>query len=113
MDEREPQPDADWALALLHEFAGAIVDCRDMVGIDRMAQTETGKPAIQCRVLLVSKEWVECPRPDGKVGDDKVGIDAENSSARTAFTESRPHVGLQSTHLVRGLRAGTGCRISI
>ena len=38
--ERKEKADPDRTLALLHELAGDVVDRRDMVGVDCMAQAE-------------------------------------------------------------------------
>ena len=40
MAERKEKSNADWALPLLHKLSGDVVDRRDMIGIDRVAQTE-------------------------------------------------------------------------
>jgi hypothetical protein len=38
--EGEPEPDAQRALAFLHQLAGRVVDRRDVIGIERMPQPE-------------------------------------------------------------------------
>ena len=40
MAEREKEPDGDGALAFLHQLARHVVDGRDMVGVDGVAQAE-------------------------------------------------------------------------
>ena len=40
MAERKEKSNADWALPLLHKLSRDVVDRRDMIGIDCVAQTE-------------------------------------------------------------------------
>ncbi|MGH6674838.1 MAG: hypothetical protein ACRECE_01250, partial [Xanthobacteraceae bacterium] len=40
MAEREEKTDANWTLALLHEFSRYVVNCGDMVRINGVAKAE-------------------------------------------------------------------------
>ena len=40
MAQREEESDADRLLALLHQFSRYVVDCRDVIGIDGVAQAK-------------------------------------------------------------------------
>jgi len=64
--EREEQPDADGSLAVLHELPGRVVDGRDVVGVERVAQPEGVSEAAQRqdRGVAVAIEDQESPSGD-------------------------------------------------
>jgi len=78
---REPEADRHRALAILHQLAGHVIDCGDMVGVDRVAQAETvgdQRGAEQDRLLMEQRER---PNPGGGVGQDQQRIDANGAPA--------------------------------
>ncbi|MND73566.1 hypothetical protein D3C76_1663860 [compost metagenome] len=55
MPQGEEGPDGNRALALLHQFAGDVIDGGDVVGIHRMAESVTvsqQRGGNQCRVMM-------------------------------------------------------------
>jgi hypothetical protein len=82
MANREPEADADRPLALLHQLAGDVVDGRDMIGIDGVAQTETvGQKRSAYQQGMVA-ERQQCPRPDSDIYDDQQSVDADEPTAQ-------------------------------
>jgi hypothetical protein len=79
MAERKEQTDGHRPLAILHELAGDIVDCGDVVGIDRVTQPERvrddGAPE-QHRMVV---EEQERGRPGGAVRGEQDGVDPDDA----------------------------------
>jgi hypothetical protein len=68
--EREKQSDAHRASTFLHQFAGHIVDRRDVVGVERVPQAKTvseGRRAQEDRIVV---EGDNRPQPGGGVRDE-------------------------------------------
>ena len=79
--EREEQADGDRPFALLHQLARDIVDGRDVVGIDGVAQAEcVGQEcgADQHRIVVKRDQR---PEPGQDIGDDQHGINAGDLAA--------------------------------
>jgi hypothetical protein len=49
MAQRKEEPDSNWPLALLHQFARDIVDRGDVVGIDRIPQPKAASDERRCQ----------------------------------------------------------------
>ena len=64
MADREPQPDCDRTLAVLHQLAGDVIDRRDMVGIDGMAQPERVGQRCRSEQQRIVAEAEIGPQPD-------------------------------------------------
>ena len=82
MAERKEEADADRALALLHQLARDVVDRRDMVGVDRVAQAEgigEQRRSEQDRPIAQDDER---PEPDENVAADQHGVDGDQSAAQ-------------------------------
>ncbi len=78
MAEREIEPSRNRALALLHELARDVVDRRDMVGIDRMAQSEAIGQKCGTEQHRVVAEGEERPCPSRHVSDSEHAVDADD-----------------------------------
>ena len=81
MAEREEKADGDGTFALLHQLARHVVDRRDVVGIDRVAQPErVGQEcgADQHRIIVKRDQR---PQPGQYIGDDQHGINADDLAA--------------------------------
>ena len=77
MAEREEEADADRPLALLHQLARHVVDRRDMVGIDGVAQTERigqERGADQHRIIAKRDQR---PDPRQNIGGDQQAVNAD------------------------------------
>ncbi len=87
--ERKEEADADRTLALLHELAGDVVDRRDMVGVDRVAQAERIGQQRRAEQDRPSPEDDERPEPDENIAGDQDGVDGEQTAAqiRAAFSQ--------------------------
>jgi hypothetical protein len=76
--EGEHESDGDGALAFLHELAGDVVDGRDVVGIDGVAEAEgvgeEGGSEENGEVV----EGGDGPEPCGGVDEDEERVDAGN-----------------------------------
>ena len=71
MAEREEEADADRPLALLHQLARHVVDRRDMVGIDGVAQTERiGQEGGADQHRIIAKRD-QRPNPGQNIGGDQ------------------------------------------
>ncbi len=81
MAERKEESHADRALALLHELARHIVDRRDMVGVDRVAQAERiGKQGRPEQERPMAQDYKR-PEPDEYVAADQDGVDGDQTAA--------------------------------
>ena len=77
MAEREKEADADRPLALLHQLARHVVDRRDMVGIDGVAQTErVGQESGADQHRIIAKRD-QRPNPRQHIGGDQQGVNAD------------------------------------
>ena len=97
MAEREEQADGDRPLALLHQLARHVVDGRDVVGIDGVAQPECvgqERGADQHRIIVKRDQR---PDPGQHIGGDQHGIDAGDLAAKFGVliveqsASARPH----------------------
>ena len=82
MAEREEQAGRQRALALLHELAGDVVDGRDVVGVDRMAQPEAVGEEAGAEQHRVVVERDQRPGPGRDVGRDQQRIDGDDLAAQ-------------------------------
>ena len=82
MPEREIEPDGDGPLALLHQLAGRVVDCGDVVGVDRMAQAEGVGEERRAEQDRIVAQRDERPDPDQHVRADQEPVDADQSTAK-------------------------------
>jgi hypothetical protein len=86
MSQGKEEPDSNWPLALLHQFARYIVDAADVVGIDRMPQPKTVRDE-RCR----QQQRVAVKRRDGLSPGEQVREnqdDAEPDHFRTNMVGS-------------------------
>ncbi len=81
MAEREEEPDADRASALLHELARRIVDRGDMVGVDGVAQTERIGEEGRTEQDGVAVKGDEGPDPNRDIGGDEKGGKSDQATA--------------------------------
>ena len=82
MAERKEEADADRPLALLHQLARDVVDRRDMIGVDRVAQAEgigEQRRAEQHRLVVQGDER---PEPDENIAADQNGVDGDQPAAQ-------------------------------
>src|SRR5258707_5846828 len=78
MAQGEEEPNGDGSLSILHQLAGYVVDGRNMVGVDGMAQAKgIGKQgcAQQYRVIVKGSDR---PQPRQNVEDRQHGVDAND-----------------------------------
>src|ERR1051326_8733032 len=85
MAERKIEPDGCRALAALQQLARDIVDCRDMVGIHRMAQAEAVGEQRGSQQNGVIVEGGDRPRPARNIGGDQSGEERNNSRRDETF----------------------------
>ena len=78
MAEREKQPDPDRAPAFLHELAGHVVDRRDVIGVERVSQTETVGERGRAEQQRIGVEGDERPQPCGGVEDEQEDVDRDD-----------------------------------
>lgn len=71
MADREPQADRDGPLAILHQLAGDIVDRRDVIGVDRVAQPQAIGEKRGAQHQAVARKDAKGPAPDGDIDDDQ------------------------------------------
>ena len=82
MAERKEEADADRALALLHELARDVVDRRDMVGVDRVAQAERIGQQRRSEQDRLTAKGNERPEPDENIAADQNGVDGDQPAAQ-------------------------------
>ena len=80
--ERKEEADADRALALLHELARDVVDRRDMIGVDRVAQAERIGEQRRSEQDRPIAEGDERPEPDENIAADQHGVDSDQPAAQ-------------------------------
>ena len=84
--ERKEEADPDRALALLHQFAGDVVDRGDVIGVDRMAQAERVGEQRRTEQDRLAAQGDERPKPDEKIAADQNGVDGDQPAARISAT---------------------------
>ena len=74
---------------MLHELAGDVVDRRDMIGVDRVAQTERIGQQRRSKQDWPAAQGGERPHPDENIAADQDGVDGEQAAAqiRAAFSQ--------------------------
>ena len=73
--EREEQSDPDRTPAFGHEFAGDIVDRRNVVGVEGVPEAETVGERGRAKQNRIGVEGGKRPQPCGRVEDDEEGVD--------------------------------------
>ena len=86
MAEREEEADPDRPLALLHELARDVVDRRDMIGVDRVAQAERIGEQRRAEQDRLTAQGDERPEPDENIAADQTGVDSDQSAAQISAT---------------------------
>ena len=89
MAERKEEADADRALTLLHELAGDVVDRRDMVGVDRVAQAERIGKQRRSQQDRLTSQGDERPDPDENIAADQNGVDGDQPAAQISAAFSQ------------------------
>ena len=74
-EKKKPTPPA---LALLHELARDVVDRRDMVGVDRVAEAERISEQRRSEQNRLGVQREQRPEPDENIAADQNGVDAIN-----------------------------------
>ena len=87
--ERKEKADADRTLALLHELAGDVVDRRDMVGVDCVAQAERIGQQRRAEEDRPRFKDDERPEPDDNITSDQDAVDGQQTAAQiwAAFSQ--------------------------
>ncbi len=78
MAEREEQADRDRPAAFLHQFAGHVVDRRDVIGVERVPQAETVSERRRAEQHWIIVEGDDRPQPCGDVGDEQEQVDRDD-----------------------------------
>ena len=84
MAERKEEADRDRPLPFLHQLAGHIVDGGDMIGVERVAQTEgvgEHRRAEQDRVVAKRRKG---PKPGGDIRPDQQDVHADRLRSQVA-----------------------------
>ena len=68
--ERKEEADRERTPALLHQLARDVVDCRNVIGIDRVAQPKAVSKEGSAQKHRIILERQPRPRPGGDIGDD-------------------------------------------
>ena len=79
--EREHEADGDGALAFLHELAGDVVDCRDVVGVYGVAETEGVGEECGSQKDGETMKRGNGPQPCPGIDEDEQRIDADDFAA--------------------------------
>ena len=82
--QREEEPDADGSLAVLHELAGRVVDRRDVVGVDGVAETERVGQEGRREHDRVGGRARDRERPGDQVEDHEERVDRDDPVAQAA-----------------------------
>ena len=87
--ERKEKADANRTLALLHELAGDVVDRRDMVGVDCVAQAERIGQQRRAEEDRPRFKDDERPEPDDNITSDQDAVDGQQTAAQiwAAFSQ--------------------------
>jgi hypothetical protein len=78
MAEREKQADPHRAAAVLHQFAGHVVDRRDVIRVERVSQAKTIGERSRAEEDRIIVEGDNRPQPRGGVEDEQEGIDRDD-----------------------------------
>ena len=84
MAQRKHEPDRDRAFALLHQFAGDIVDGGDVVGVHRMPQAETIGEQGGAEQQGIMTKRNQRPKPGGRVEQQQDAVDASDFASHVA-----------------------------
>ncbi len=77
MPEREHEADGDGAFALVHQLAGDVVDCGDVVSIDCVAEAKAIGKECGAQEQGIGMKGDDCPEPDGEIECQQDAIDAD------------------------------------
>ena len=78
MAEREEQANPHRAAAFLHQFAGHIVDRRDVIGVERVPQAKTIGERGRAEEDRIIVEGDNRPQPCGGVEDEQEDVDRDH-----------------------------------
>ena len=81
MPEREVRSDADRPPAVVHQLSRDVVDRRDVVGVDRVAQAEAVGEERRPEQDGVIVEGGQRPDPGAQVGGREHGVEADDAPA--------------------------------
>ena len=79
----------DGTLALLHEFARDVVNRRDMIGVDRVAQAERVSQQSRAKQNWPPAQDRERPEPDENVAGDQGAVDGQQTAAQVGAAFSQ------------------------
>ena len=83
MSEREEKPDGDGTFILLHQFARHVINCRNMVRVNRVAQAKgVCKQRGTKQRGILHREAKEGKRPREDVERNQKYVDANNLPAQ-------------------------------
>ncbi len=82
MPESEEETHGDGHLTLLHQLAGDVVDGGDMVGIDRVAQTQPVNDQRDAEQLRLVREAGKGPEPGSDVQGGEEGVNRDEPTAQ-------------------------------
>jgi hypothetical protein len=82
MPEREHEPDGNWALSILHQFPGDIIDGCNMIRIDGVPQAEAIREECSPQKDRVAMEGNGCPQPRTKIEPQQDAVDCDYSTAQ-------------------------------
>jgi hypothetical protein len=71
MPEREEKTDADRAFPLMHQLAGGVVDRRDMIGVDCMAQPKAIRQERGPKQHRVAAKCSNRPKPGAEISGNQ------------------------------------------
>ena len=97
MAEREHQPQSHWPLTLVHQLVRDVVDRRDVVGVDRVAEAEAVDEERGSEQHGIMAERENCPSSGGDVDGEQQGVDADDATSDNARSvvaedpEEMPH----------------------
>jgi hypothetical protein len=78
--EREKQANPNRPAAFLHQFAGHVVDRRDVIGVESVPEAKTIGERSRAEEDRIIVEGGEHPQPCGGVEDEQEGIDRDDSA---------------------------------
>ena len=104
MSQRKEKAEADRALAFLHQLAGGIVDRRNMVGVDGVAQPEAVRQERRPEQHCIAGKRSDRPSPGTEIGGDQNGVETDDLAAQTGGpiveqTGELPHSASPRTRL--------------
>jgi hypothetical protein len=80
--DRKEKADRDRTLTVLHQFARDVVDRGDMVGVDRVAQTEAIGQQAGAEQQRMAVKSDERPDPGANIEDGENAINGDDASAQ-------------------------------